>query len=63
MITFIICLFALVIGYLCYGRYVERMFGPDDRPTPATLKADGIDYVAMPYWKIFMIQFLNIAGT
>lgn len=63
MITFIICLFALVIGYLFYGRYVERMFGPDDRPTPATLKADGIDYVAMPYWKIFMIQFLNIAGT
>ncbi len=63
MITFIICLCALVIGYLFYGRYVERVFGPDDRPTPATLKADGIDYVAMPYWKIFMIQFLNIAGT
>lgn len=63
MITFIICLCALVIGYLFYGRYVERVFGPDDRPTPATTKADGIDYVAMPYWKIFMIQFLNIAGT
>ena len=63
MITFIICLCALVIGYLFYGRYVERVFGPDDRPTPATIKADGIDYVAMPYWKIFMIQFLNIAGT
>lgn len=63
MITFIICLCALVIGYLFYGRYVERVFSPDDRSTPATLKADGIDYVAMPYWKIFMIQFLNIAGT
>lgn len=63
MITFTLCLVALVLGYLLYGRYVEHVFGPDDRPTPATLRADGIDYVAMPYWKIFMIQFLNIAGT
>lgn len=63
MITFTLCLVALVLGYLFYGRFVEHVFGPDDRPTPATLRADGIDYVAMPYWKIFMIQFLNIAGT
>ena len=63
MITFTLCLVALVLGYLLYGRFVEHVFGPDNRPTPATLRADGIDYVAMPYWKIFMIQFLNIAGT
>ena len=63
MITFTLCLVALLLGYLFYGRFVERVFGPDDRKTPATLRADGIDYVAMPYWKIFMIQFLNIAGT
>ena len=63
MITFIISLVALVIGYLFYGRFVERVFGPDDRVTPAVSKADGVDYIVMPNWKIFMIQFLNIAGT
>lgn len=63
MITFTLCFVALMLGYLFYGRFVEHVFGPDDRQTPATLRADGIDYVAMPYWKIFMIQFLNIAGT
>ena len=63
MITFVICLVALVLGYAIYGRFVEHVFAPDDRPTPAIAKADGIDYVAMPYWKVFMIQFLNIAGT
>lgn len=54
---------ALVIGYFVYGRIVERIFGPDGRPTPAVAKADGVDYVVLPTWKIFMIQFLNIAGT
>ena len=63
MITFVICLVALVLGYAIYGRFVERVFAPDDRPTPAIAKADGVDYVVMPYWKVFMIQFLNIAGT
>lgn len=63
MITFFISLAALVVGYLVYGSFVERVFSPDDRPTPAVAKADGMDYVAMPYWKVFMIQFLNIAGT
>ncbi len=63
MYTFIICLCALIIGYFVYGRYLEHVFGPDDRPTPALTQADGIDYVKMPYWKIFTIQFLNIAGT
>lgn len=63
MITFIISLLALVAGYFIYGRIVERIFAPDNRPTPAVSKADGVDYIVMPGWKIFMIQFLNIAGT
>ena len=63
MITFVLSLIALVAGYLIYGRIVERIFAPDDRPTPAVSMADGVDYVVLPGWKIFMIQFLNIAGT
>ena len=63
MITFTISLVALVLGYLLYGRFIDRMFGPDDRKTPAVAMADGVDYIVMPNWKVFMIQFLNIAGT
>jgi carbon starvation protein CstA len=63
MITFVLSLAALVLGYFLYGRFVERVFGPDDRPTPAIAKADGVDFMVLPSWKIFMIQFLNIAGT
>ena len=51
------------MGYLVYGRIVERVFAPDDRPTPAVSMADGVDYLVLPGWKVFMIQFLNIAGT
>ncbi len=63
MITFLISFVALILGYFVYGRFVEHIFHPDNRPTPAVTHADGLDYVSMPYWKIFMIQFLNIAGT
>ena len=63
MISFILSLIALIVGYLLYGRFVERVFAPDDRVTPAVAKADGLDYIVLPNWKIFMIQFLNIAGT
>lgn len=63
MITFFISFVALVLGYLLYGKFVSKVFAPDDRKTPAVVINDGIDYVAMPNWKIFMIQFLNIAGT
>jgi len=63
MITFIISLIALVLGYAVYGAIVERIIHPDDRETPAVRLADGVDYVALPTWKVFMIQFLNIAGT
>ena len=48
--------------YFIYGRFIEKLFGPDDRETPAFKQNDGIDYIPMPTWKIFMIQFLNIAG-
>ena len=64
MVSFLISILALVVGYLLYGRFVERIFAPDPkRQTPAYAKADGVDYIAMPTWKVFMIQFLNIAGT
>ena len=63
MLSFVISLLALVVGYAIYGRVVERIFGPDDRETPAVTLTDGIDYVPMPTWRVFMIQFLNIAGT
>ena len=63
MITFLVSLVALVIGYVFYGKFVEKVFGPDDRVTPAVGNADGVDFVVLPGWKIFMIQFLNIAGT
>lgn len=63
MISFLIALAVLIGGYFVYGKYVSRIFGVDkSRPTPVQTKADGVDYVAMPSWKIFLIQFLNIAG-
>lgn len=63
MISFSISLIALVIAYFLYGKFLERVFGPDDRVTPALRINDGVDYILLPSWKIFMIQFLNIAGT
>ena len=64
MISLILSLVALILGYLLYGKFVEKVFGPDSgRQTPAISKADGVDFVALPTWKVFMIQFLNIAGT
>lgn len=64
MVSFLVSILALVLGYLVYGRFVDRVFGPDPlRPTPAVSKADGVDYIALPTWKVYMIQFLNIAGT
>ena len=64
MYSFLISIVALVLGYLLYGAFVERAFGPDPaRRTPAIERADGVDYIVMPTWKVYMIQFLNIAGT
>lgn len=63
MISFTVCLLALIAGYFLYGKFVEHIFAPDpDRVTPAFRKQDGVDYLPLPTWKIFMIQFLNIAG-
>jgi carbon starvation protein CstA len=63
MITFLLSVAALIAGYFIYSRVAEKIFGVDARrPTPAVAQADGVDYVAMPVWKIFLIQFLNIAG-
>ena len=63
MLTFVIALIVLVLGYVFYGKFIERLFGADPkREVPATSMADGVDYIAMPTWKAYMIQFLNIAG-
>ena len=63
MITFILSILLLVAGYFVYGKIVERYLGVDpSRKTPAYEKADGVDFTPMPTWKVFVIQFLNIAG-
>lgn len=62
MITFIACIVLLIIGYLTYGKFVDKVFGTDDRETPAVRLQDGVDYVPMNNKRIFLIQLLNIAG-
>ena len=63
MITFIIALVLLVIGFFTYGVLVEKIFGIEpERKTPALTKTDGVDFVPMSPWRIFLVQFLNIAG-
>ena len=62
MISFLLCLAVLVIGYFTYGRFITKMYGPDGRQTPAVRINDGVDFVTMPRWKLFLIQLLNIAG-
>lgn len=63
MYTFIISIVVLIVGYLIYGKLVERIFGIDENATtPATTKNDGVDYVPLSGWRVFLIQFLNIAG-
>ena len=64
MITFIVSLLFLVVGYALYGAFVNKVFGADpQRKTPCYTSTDGVDYMPMPTWKVFLIQFLNIAGT
>ena len=62
MISFFICLAILIVGYFTYGKIVDDTFGPDDRETPAVAINDGVDFVVMPQWKLFLVQLLNIAG-
>ena len=64
MTTFCIALVILIVGYVVYGAIVEKIFGVDPgRETPCYTKRDGVDYTPMPTWKVYLIQFLNIAGT
>ena len=62
MLSFLICLALLVASYFTYGRMVDNTFAPDDRETPAVAINDGVDYVVLPAWKLFLVQLLNIAG-
>ena len=61
--TFIIGLVILFGGAALYGRFCEKVFGPDDRQTPAYAKQDGVDFIPMQGWKNSLINLLNIAGT
>ncbi|HOB99858.1 MAG TPA: carbon starvation CstA family protein, partial [Verrucomicrobiota bacterium] len=63
MIAFVTGLVLLVGGYFFYGRVVTATVRPDpNRLTPAIALADGVDYVPMPTWRVYLIQLLNIAG-
>jgi len=62
MITFFVCLALLIVGFLFYGKFVEKVFHIDDRQTPAVAHPDGVDYVPMKTWRVFLVQLLNIAG-
>lgn len=63
MTSFLIAIAVLIGGYFIYGSLMERVFGVrKSKPTPAFTRTDGIDYIPLPTWKVFMIQFLNIAG-
>lgn len=62
MTSFLAALFCLIMGYVVYGALVDRIFGPTDAPTPAVTKNDGVDFMPLPVWKVFLIQLLNIAG-
>ena len=63
MLSLMISLVVLLVGFIVYGRATERVFGPDDRKTPAVAVNDGVDCVPMKPWKAFLVQLLNIAGT
>ena len=63
MISFIVALAVSFIGYVTYGRVTDKVFGPDDRTTPAVEINDGVDCVPIKTWKALLIQLLNIAGT
>ena len=63
MVSFFVSLALLIIGYCFYGKFVEKVFGPEfDRDTPAMAHPDGVDYVPMSTWRSFLVQLLNIAG-
>lgn len=64
MITFFICLVVLVAAYFLYGGLLNRVVKIDDKAdVPSKTLYDGVDYIPLPRWRIFLIQLLNIAGT
>ena len=63
MISLLASFAILLVGYLTYGRLMDKLFGPDDRVTPANRLTDGVDFVPMKTWRVFLVQLLNIAGT
>ena len=63
MISLLLSLAVLLVGYLVYGRLADKVFAPDDRQTPAVAVNDGVDCVPMKPWKAYLVQLLNIAGT
>ena len=62
MLYFAAGLLLLAAGYFFYGKLVERLIGPDDRPVPSETHFDGVDFLPLPHWKNMLIQLLNIAG-
>lgn len=63
-VYFLLAVAGLIVGYIIYGSIVAKIFGADENhPTPAKTMADGVDYVEMPMWKVWLIQLLNIAGV
>jgi carbon starvation protein CstA len=63
MVTFLVSIIALIGGYYIYGQIIDRVFRPEgQRSTPAMASPDGVDFMPLPWWRIFLIQFLNIAG-
>lgn len=63
MKSFVIAIIVLICGYAVYSRFTAKIFGEDERETPATAINDGVDCVPMKTWKAVLIQLLNIAGT
>ena len=63
MVSLILSLIVLLVGFFTYGKLTEKVFAPDDRQTPAIAINDGVDCVPMKPWKAFLVQLLNIAGT
>ena len=63
MQTFLIGIIILIVGGILYGAYCSKVFGPDNRPTPAIAKQDGVDFVPMKKWRNSLVQLLNIVGT
>lgn len=64
MITFFSCLAVLIASYFLYGKFLDRLTGVDGKAqVPSERLYDGVDYMPLPRWRIFLIQLLNIAGT